>query len=181
MPWLCAVLLAGGVSLGACTDDGDDPAQGPDAAPAQGPDAAPLQPGEVPSEAGALFSFLTAGGYVDFSSESAVHVSTGPHGRVRTFLNPALADSLAAQAVEHPAGAAAIKELYAQDGVTLRGWAVSVKTQDLSDGGQGWYWYEVFSTTDGTSPVADGDGEALCTGCHNNGGSDYILAPYPLQ
>jgi hypothetical protein len=41
---------------------------------------------------------------------------------------------------------------------------VSVKTDDRSDGGDGWYWYE--------GQDAEGRGFAECTGCHAAAGSD---------
>ena len=145
-----------------------------------GPDAF-FPPEDVPTNGADVFRYLQAGSYLSLEAESAVHDSTGPHGQpgVRTFINAALAEGLA-NGGPHPVGAAAIKELYRSDGTTLMGWAVSVKTDPDSAGGQGWYWYEVFSTTNGSNPVADGNGVGLCHGCHS-GGQDYILTPYPLQ
>ncbi len=156
-----------------------DPGGDTDAAPS--PDAAP--PGgdvEVPTDSAVLFPFLQRGDYKGFPAESAAHPSEGPHGAVRTYINPALEASLAAQNAEHPVGAAAIKELYSSGG-ELRGWAVSVKVEPDSADGDGWYWYEVFSTTDGSNPVADGDGVPLCAGCHGDTGNDYVSIPFPLN
>ena len=62
-------------------------------------------------------------------------------------------------------------------GGTRLGWAVMVKVQADSAGGDGWYWYETF---DG-AVYADGTGEGLCTGCHSGGGTDFFLSPFPLQ
>ena len=62
----------------------------------------------------------------------------------------------------------------------LQGWAVSVKTQDDSAGGNGWFWYEVTSTTDANALVANGNGVPLCFGCHA-AGADYVLSDYPLK
>lgn len=134
----------------------------------------------VPANSGTLFPYLQARMYDHFAAETAVHSSTGPHGKVRTFINDILDNSLNAGNISHPAGAATVKELYQNDGVTLLGWAVMVKTDDDSAGGLGWYWYEIFSTTDDSNPVADGNGVSLCYGCHSSG-ADYFLSPYPLQ
>ena len=137
-------------------------------------------PNVVPTSSSALFAYLRDGGYRGFARESAVHPSAGPHGgRVLTFVNDVLEQSLATGNASHPAGAAAIKELYAADGTTLTGWAVEVKTQADSAGGQGWYWYEVFSTTDGSRPI-EGQGNPVCTSCHALG-RDYVRIPFPLQ
>jgi hypothetical protein len=134
----------------------------------------------VPTEDAALFSYLQSGRYRDFAAESGVHPSAGPHGNgVRSFVNEVLDRSLAEGSLSHPVGAAAVKELYAGDGTTLTGWAVEVKIQSDSAGGDGWYWYEVFSTTDGSRPIS-GAGNPICTGCHAEG-IDYVRIPYPLQ
>src|SRR5439155_1403147 len=68
----------------------------------------------------------------------------GPHGAggIRIFYEPLLLDSLRAHKAEHPAGAAAVVELYAADHATRIGWAVSVKVAAQSDGGFGWFWME---------------------------------------
>ena len=135
---------------------------------------------EPPTEADALFQWLKDGGYTAWQAESGPHESTGPHGgKVRTFVNAALFESLAAGNTVHPKGAAAVKELYGS-GSTITGWAAEVKTDDDSAGGQGWYWYENFSTTDPSNPVAAGNGKSLCFNCHS-GGTDYVLTPFPLQ
>lgn len=134
---------------------------------------------DVPSEAVALQSFLDAGDYLDFPAESGVHAGTNgsPHGQVRVFINPTLEASLASGADAHPAGSAAIKELYDGEGSTLIGWAVSLKTEAESEGGIGWYWYEQL---DG-NVVVDGNGETGCTGCHIGSGTDLVAIDYPLQ
>lgn len=129
----------------------------------------------IPTEGGPLRDWLIDGNYVDWPAESGPHQSTGPHfGAVRTWLNPALDDSLAAGNVEHPVGSASVKELYGS-GDTALGWAVMVKVQE-GDGGDGWYWYERYDGSD----FADGTGVGLCTGCHG-GGTDFVLTPHPLQ
>ena len=129
-----------------------------------------------PTEETALIAWLQAGHYAEWRAESGPHPSAGPHfGTIRTFLNDALFDSLSAAAPTHPAGAAAVKELFGRSGTTVRGWAVMVKLQDASDGGRGWYWYEAFNGSGG-----GGVGDPVCTGCHALG-RDFIRIPFPLQ
>ena len=133
-----------------------------------------------PTDAAALYPYLKEGSYRAWASESAPHASAGPHPvTVRTWLNPALRESLAAGRREHPEGATAVKELYGADG-RLSGWAVSVKAEAQSRIGQGWYWYEVTSPEPGARPVAAGRGVALCAGCHLTG-HDFVLTPFPLR
>lgn len=134
----------------------------------------------VPADPLALFAFLNTGAYKSFAAEPSAHPSTGPHsGDVRVFLDPILEASLAAGNSEHPKGAASIKELSVVGGEP-GGWAVFVKTEDSSDGGDGFYWYEIFNTTDGSNPPYSGNGIPLCKNCHA-GGTDYYLSAYPLQ
>jgi hypothetical protein len=136
--------------------------------------------GAVPASGMELFPWLQAGNYMGFTAESAQHASTGPHGgNVRTFVNPILFDALSSGSTDFPIGASAVKELWG-NGSKLLGWAVFVKTQAASAGGSGFYWYENYSTTDPSSPVADGNGVGLCTGCHSNG-TDFFKSPFPLQ
>lgn len=150
----------------------------PDAGDSEDEDAG-MAPPEVelpPTNAFDLRDWLMEGNYLDWPAESSVHDSTGPHfGGVRTFVTPALLASLEAGNGAHPEGAATVKELYG-DGDTLRGWAVSLKRAADSDNGGNWFWYEFY---DG-SPVAAGNGVALCTNCHG-GGVDFVLTPTPLQ
>lgn len=136
--------------------------------------------GLVPANGDELFPWLQAGNYMAFQAESAQHASTGPHGgKVRTFVNPILFDALTAGSTNFPMGSSAVKELWGT-GAKLNGWAVFVKTQADSANGGGFYWYENYSTTDNSNPVADGNGSVQCTGCHSNG-TDYFLTPFPLQ
>lgn len=132
--------------------------------------------GTIPSDPEALLAWLEEGGYLRWDAESSPHRSTGPHfGQVRTFVEPSLVESLAAGNSEHPAGAATVKELYG-NGDTVRGWSVSIKLQDDSAAGYGWFWYEMYQG----SVYASGAGARLCTGCHGDG-NDYVLTPFPLQ
>ncbi len=132
---------------------------------------------DIPTNSDELLPWLEDGMYLDWPSESGIHDATNgsPHGRVRVFINGALDDSLTNAQPAHPMGAAAVKELYdGNDG--FLGWAVAVKTDADSMGGEGWYWYEKI----GDNVVADGNGVGLCTGCHSNG-VDYFTTTYPLQ
>lgn len=132
----------------------------------------------VPTSREELFKYLQSGAYKSFSHESKPHPSQGPHGTVLTYLNPTLDGSLKANNAAHPVGAAAVKELHGGNN-QLTGWSVSVKTQEESDEGNGWYWYEVFSTKDGSRATA-GQGVVICTGCHSSG-RDFVRISYPLQ
>lgn len=131
---------------------------------------------EIPA-GGGLQAWLGAGGYSEFPAESQVRRSSGPHGRVRSFVSPGLFDSLSAGG-DHPRGAGAVKELHDGDG--LRGWAVSVKIAGDSAGGEGWYWYEVDGTGPDASPSVDGTGADGCAGCHESG-RDFVRLLFPLE
>jgi hypothetical protein len=141
---------------------------------------ASADPDAPPPEAAALRQFLGNGGYLQWAKESRAHPSAGPHPvTVRTYLNPALEASLAAGNPQHPVGAAAVKELFGDDG-KLSGWAVSIKTEPRSGVGKGWYWYEVTSTARDAQPVAAGHGVPLCANCHAPG-NDFVLGAFPLR
>ncbi|MEM9463031.1 MAG: hypothetical protein AAGF11_53310 [Myxococcota bacterium] len=162
-------------SLGGCTDPASegDGGSGDGNLPPPMEDADPLV---VPTDSSELLEWLVAEPYLEWPSESEIHASAGPHfGNVRTWLHPDLVASLDAGNEQHPAGVAAIKELYG-DGDSRGGWAVEVKLADDSAGGDNWYWYELF---DG-STFADGNGVAICTSCHMSG-MDYVRTPFPLQ
>lgn len=162
---IAAVLQA----LDGCPVATDTPTPTPTATP-------PPAPQLPPTAAAALRTWLEAGSYLDWRAESAPHLGTGPHfGIVRVFVNDALFASLSDGLPQHPAGAAAVKELYGNGGSTVRGWAVMVKIQDDSDAGGGWYWFETFDTFS-----SGGIGLRGCTTCHSIG-RDFIRIPFPLQ
>ena len=138
----------------------------------------------VPVTKDKLFSYLQAGSYKNLAAkESGRHPSRGPHTKfgwpVRVFMGPKIDASLKAGNASHPIGSSIVKEMYDDSG-KLQGWAVMVKTSDDSAGGKGWFWYEVTSTTDGSKPVASGNGIPLCFGCHSTG-RDFVLTKYPLH
>ena len=133
-----------------------------------------------PTESVALMKWLQAGAYKAWPRESAPHRSMGSHQTlVLTYLSPALDKSLGGKAPAHPAGAAAVKELLDAAG-KLAGWAVAVKTSVDSNGGKGWYWFEMLGTTAGSPIVAGGHGIPLCIGCHARG-RDGVLTEHPLD
>ena len=143
--------------------------------------------GSIPLGKEELFGFLQSGAYREFpGQESTTHPSAGPHSiegtfglPVRTFLNQTMLESLSAGNNTHPMGAGIVKEMFSRSG-ELQGFAVSVKTQNDSAGGSGWFWYEVTSVTDSDALVANGNGVALCFGCHSTG-NDFVLTKFPLK
>lgn len=137
---------------------------------------APAQAPAPPQGGAALETWLKAGHYKNWRSESGPHASQGPHfGKVRAYLNPSLFESLQSKMRQHPHGAVAVKELYG-DGETVQGWSVAIKTAADSAGGSNWYWYEIFQD----KVIKDGQGVLLCRGCHFTG-RDYVLTPWPLK
>jgi hypothetical protein len=133
----------------------------------------------VPTEPTALLDYLVAQRYQNFPREQEAHAPFGPHGQgaIRVYFEPTLRDSLDAGELEHPMESAAIAEMYATDGATFIGWAVSVKVEESSEAGQGWYWYEVEdANNDGVAQVNQGLGLPLCTSCHA-AGADFVLSP----
>lgn len=157
----------------------------PTLSPTTTPTATPTGPDDlVPPTGSALPPWLQAGRYRQWTAESSIHASGGPHGGfVRTFLNDIVLQSLAAGNAAHPTGAALVKELYgSSDDTQPEGWAVEIKARADSAGGSGWYWYEGY----GTSAFANGLGVPVCTGCHGADyrafvSKDFVLSPYPLQ
>lgn len=134
------------------------------------------EPTEPPLGGAALETWLKAGHYKTWRSESAAHASQGPHfGKVRAYLNPVLIESLQSKARQHPKAAVAVKELYG-DGKTVLGWSVAIKTEADSGGGSNWYWYEIFQN----KVIKDSQGALLCRSCHFTG-RDYVLTPWPLK
>ncbi len=117
--------------------------------------------------------FLQLAGYKSWAAEPEVHVSAGPHGKVRSYFNETLASSLKEKNTLHPVGSIAVKELYASDGITLNGYAVEGKTSDVP-GGDAWLWYEGFF------PELNqyyGQGLSTCIGCHSSGVDFVTSAP----
>ncbi|MCU0701115.1 MAG: hypothetical protein MUC96_31790 [Myxococcaceae bacterium] len=125
----------------------------------------------LPTTRDAIVSFAQRRAYAPWPAEAAPHLSTGPHGgRVRTWVNPVLAESLEAGNTSHPIGSIAVKELYGSGtGTTITGWAVDVKDVDGT-----WVFFEGFT------PALNqfffrGTGN-LCSNCHR-AGVDQVLTP----
>jgi hypothetical protein len=135
----------------------------------------------LPQGAAAVEAWLAKGEYEDWQCESEIHEarSPSPHGFNRICSNDLIA-SRATGRGDWPAGAAAVKELYASaDAKEPVGYAFYVKTEADSAGGDNWYWYERLPQ-DGV--VADGMGDKgsakkICVGCHVAAGSDPAHTP----
>lgn len=118
-----------------------------------------------------MTSFAKAKSYSSWKAEPAVHSSAGPHGgKVRTYVNDVMYDSLKNGSGEFPEGSITVKELYADDGVTLDGHAVNAK-HDAQ-----WVFYEGFTSDDYQSPYYFRGTDNLCSNCHKTG-RDYFLTP----
>jgi hypothetical protein len=136
-------------------------------------------------------AWLAGGAYKSWHSEAAIHEarSPSPHGFNRIYSNDVV-HGAATGTASWPAGAAAVKELYASaTDTTPVGYAVYSKTQADSAGGANWYWYERVPLTstvphDANGVVADGLGSSgtpltICVGCHGAAGSDTAHTPSP--
>ena len=146
------------------------------------PTLTPMPADVPPADVTELLDWLRAGRYLEWLAESETHPSGGPHfGSVRVFVNNTLFSSLDQTFASHPAGSAAVKELYGSSG-EVQGGSVSIKVQANSDGGAGWYWYDRFQDR----VFAAGLGVAVCTRCHGGNfegfvSKDFVLTPFPLQ
>jgi len=177
------------VAIVSCTDEdpaprsaASNPEPTPTAAPTASPPAGAVVIDGVPAGDPAAFNaWLQTRSYETWPKESAPRAFTpgagGHSGEVRTYVNPTLDASLRSGAEEHPRGSASVKEFYRNGALT--GWAAYVKTQERSDGGRGFYWYEVFDVAPGATAIG-GQGSATCTGCHASG-KDFVRTPYPLR
>lgn len=179
-------LLLGVMALGACplesstSHDGDVEAATkgdatspvtPETSDATVPAALPQTP---PTSLTALDEWLAAEHYLEWLAEPQPHPSQGPHfGQVRTFFNTALATSLQSNALVHPEGSAAVKELFGSDS-SIQGYSVMLKVQADSANGAGWFFYEVYQGT----TFANSAGAGTCAGCHS-GGVDFIRTSLP--
>lgn len=136
---------------------------------------------DIPLDERTLFTYLQSGAYKSWKNkEKAVHPSAGPHESVRAFINDTLADSLTKGNKEHPKGSVIVKEQYKSNGDSF-GWAVMVKTQEKTDAGKGWFWYEVLSDEDISQKAAMGNGVLGCVGCHAPSQNDMVLIPFPFK
>ena len=181
-----AMLLVAGAIVLSCSSGGEPPSpSGPSSSGSNGSSGTSsggtMIDGVPAGDPAAVNAWLQKKEYQAWTKESAARDFTpgagGHSGTVRAYLNPKLDASMKAGDAEHPVGSSAVKEFFQGD--TLRGWAMYVKTQEMSEGGKGWYWYEVFETKPGASSVG-GQGSSTCTGCHSSG-KDFVRVPYPLK
>jgi len=132
-----------------------------------GCDAEPLP--AAPRDPDALQAWLVDTRYADWEPMAPVREAENGGG-VRVFLGPTLADSLADGREVHPAGAAAVREIYEPDLVTLRGWSALVKLEDVgAPDADAWLWFEVFGTTMDVRPLVAEPGATGCITCHDEG------------
>ncbi len=159
-------------------DDADDDADDSDAPDSDSDDVDSDGPAvqDVPTRPSELRQYLADQLYLGFAAESESHRSVGAHvSPVRVFINDELADSLDKGNPQHPAGAAAIKELWGDNEDVPKGWAVMVKLAD-GEGGDSWYWYEQLAG----EVLYEGAGRPVCVDCHQPG-RDYFVTDYPLD
>jgi hypothetical protein len=168
------------LAAAACNDDmGDDTSSSTTDKSTQKP----------PQSASAVEAWLSKGYYEDWQCEPKIHAarSPSPHGFNRICSNDVVSSN-AAGSSDWPAGAAAVKELYASsDSKKPLGYAVYLKTKSDSAGGDNWYWYERVpldspAPHDSNGVVADGMGDdgpakAICVGCHIAAGTDEAHTP----
>jgi hypothetical protein len=154
------------------------------------PSTTPDKPSQKPPQgAEAVEAWLTKGDYKEWQCEPQVHAARlpSPHGFNRICSND-LVSSKASGSDDWPAGAAAVKELYASASDKKPvGYAVYLKTKADSAGGDNWYWYErvpldAAAPHDSEGVVADslgdeGPAKAICVGCHVAAGSDEAHTP----
>lgn len=120
----------------------------------------------------AIVSVLLDGSYQNWPAEAAVHPATlnSPHGQVRSYYNPTLANAIAAGNTVFPQGSITVKELYSRSGTTVTGYAAMYKESTQSDEASQWYWYEIFSVPETAAEfeatTLKGSNLNLCTGCH---------------
>jgi hypothetical protein len=157
------------------------PAEPTPAEPTPAPTVAPPQawradpPGSVPSDPDAIRSWLQAFVYRQWTPQTDIR-ATGEHGGERLYFNAALTASMRAGNPAHPPGSAAVRELYAGDLRTLKGFALMHKTGPSGPSGEGWYWYEIFGTGPDAEPTVAAPAAPGCVGCHAHA-DDFVHSP----
>ena len=131
--------------------------------------------GGVPLDPAAIRGWLQVFAYREWAPQTDIR-ATGEHGGERLYFNATLDASMQARAPEHPIGSAAVRELYAGDLRTLKGFALMHKTGPSGPTGEGWYWYEVLDTTGAVEPTVAGPGARDCVGCHSHA-VDFVHSP----
>jgi len=56
-----------------------------------------------------------------------------------------------------------------------------MKTQEKTDGGNGWFWYEVLSDKNIEKKAAIGNNVPGCVSCHAPSQRDMVLIPFPFK
>ncbi len=139
---------------------------------------------EIPLGKEQLFKYLKSGKYKAYTNkETELHPSLGPHQKlglpVRVYMNDIITNSLKSKNEEHPLGSVIVKEMFTADNKP-NGWAVMVKTHEKTDGGNGWFWYEVTDDVNPNHTAAIGNGVEGCVGCHTIG-TDMVRTAFPLK
>jgi hypothetical protein len=123
-----------------------------------------------------ITAFVRDGRYKEWLAEPSVHETRAPHGsKVRVFFNDTVTRSLRDGNATHPVGSILVKELFKDDGKTLRGHALDVKIAE-GTGKDTWIFYEGFGPDYSNNYY--GRGHATCHGCHE-AGKDYVTTPLP--
>jgi hypothetical protein len=132
--------------------------------------------GELDTSEAGITAFVREGRYKDWVAEPTVHETRAPHGsKVRVFFNDTVVQSLRAGNATHPVGSVLVKELFEDDGKTLRGYALDVKITEGA-GKDTWIFYEGFAPDYDNNYY--GRGHSTCHGCHESG-TDYVTSPLP--
>ncbi|NOK35141.1 hypothetical protein HMI49_18225 [Corallococcus exercitus] len=123
-----------------------------------------------------ITAFVRSGQYTSWLAEPTVHETRAPHGsKVRVFFNDLLVQSLRDGNATHPMGSIVVKELFEDDGKTLRGHALDVKIAE-GPGKDTWIFYEGFGPDYSNNYY--GRAHSTCHGCHSDG-KDYVTSPLP--
>jgi len=56
-----------------------------------------------------------------------------------------------------------------------------MKTQEKTDAGNGWFWYEVLSDKNIEKKAAIGNNVSGCVSCHAPSQRDMVLIPFPFK
>jgi hypothetical protein len=130
-----------------------------------------------PTEPAALDQWFASGEHRQWERWSQVGPTLGSGG-ARVFLSASLAESLLTQSHRHPAGAAAVRELYADDFATLTGYAILVKIAEPGEA-DSWYCFERLNMNPEAEAHVTEPGAAGCSGCHRQG-KDFVHSTLPL-
>ena len=132
-------------------------------------------PGTDPA---AIQAWLVGDGFAEWDAESDVF-ATSDFGAARSYFNADLARSKQAGQRAHPVGSTAVREFYAADGQTLRGYAYLTRVTDEA-GASAWFFFETYDLSPDGSPQVAAAGAANCAGCHQ-AAPDFVQTPWPLR